>query len=306
LGVPKPAEAPQVTVIVQDEFDQNDADAAQEAALTATVNALTAIDSQVWLGNTVPTGGGGTTDPLYPKVQLHMQFNSAPGGNFVDSSPQKRTLTNSGSVALTTNTSGPLGTGGGAGYGDFSGGYVTVPYIDRKSWEADPTWTVEATIKPTQDLEYVVLFARGGGLREITFQRAGFPDAEGSYRTMVSSTFGGFFETVLRCKRTSGANVCAAGASAHIAVQNTGAVLQVFIDGVLCGQTLRPEHLEIHQIGRSNWTSAQAFLGSIDELRVTFAARYTAAGFTKPTTEYGTLVVAPGQFVAHGDVNATS
>jgi hypothetical protein len=305
LGVPKPAEAPQVTVIVQDEFDQNDADAAQEAALTATVNALTAIDSQVWLGNTVPTGGGGAVDPLYPKVQLHMQFNALSGGHFIDSSPQKRTLTNSGSVALTTATTGPLGTGGGAGFGEFSGGYVAIPYIDRKSFEADPTWTVDATVKPTQDLEYVVLFARNGGLREITFQRAGMPDSVGNYRTLVSSDFGGGFTALVRCKRTSGANFCAAGESAHVSVQNTGSGLQVYIDGELCGSFPVGQHLEIHNVGRSSWTGTQAFLGSIDELRVTFAARYTA-NFTKPTTEYGTLVVAPGQFVAHGDVSATS
>ena len=307
LGVPKPTAAPTVEVLVKDEFDQEDADAAQAAATAAVVTALEGIDSQVWLGNTAPVGGGGgpAPDPDYAKVQLHMQFNTTSGGNFVDSSPQKRALTNVGSVALTTNTSGPLGTGGGAGYGTFSGGSVSIPYIDRKSYEADPTWTVDATVKPTQDLEYVVLFARNGGLREITFQRAGLPDVEGNYRTLTSSDFGGGFTALIRCKRTSGANFCAAGASAHVAVQNTGAGLQVYIDGELCGSFPVGQHLEIHNVGKSSWTATQAFQGSIDELRVTFAARYTA-NFTKPTGEYGTLAPVPGQFVAHGDPLATS
>lgn len=305
LGVPRPDSAPLATVVVQDEFTKTDANAAQLAATNAVVTALVGIDSQVWLGNPAPTGGGGPVDPDYPKVQLHMQFNALSGGHFIDSSPQKRLLTNVGAVALTTNTSGPLGTGGGAGYGTFTGGSVTIPYIDRKSYEADPTWTVDATVKPTQDLEYVVLFARNGGLREITFQRAGMADAEGNYRTLVSSDFGGGFTAIVRCKRADGSNFCAAGSSAHVAVQNTGAALQVFIDGVLCGTYNQGQHLEIHNVGKSSWTATQAFQGSIDELRVSFMARYSG-NFTKPTGEYGTIVVAPGQFVAHGDGAATS
>lgn len=306
LGVPKPAEAPSATVIAQDQFDQTDADAAQEAATAAALAALAGVGTPAWFGNTTPTGGGGVVDTLYAKVQLHMQFNTITGGHFVDSSPQKRELTNVGSVGILVDTSGPLATGGGAGYGVFSGGSVSVPYIDRKSYEADPTWTVEATVKPTQDLEYVTLFARNGGLREITFQRAGLPDAVGNYRTLVSSDFGGGFTALLRCKRTDGSNFCAAGASAHIAVQSTGSSLQVFIDGTLCGTFPLGQHLEIHNVGKSSWTPTQAFLGSIDELRVTFAARYDSAGFTKPTSEYGTLVVPTGQFVTHGDSAASS
>lgn len=307
LGVPKPATAPTVELVEVDEFDQADATAAQEAATAAVVSAVMGIDSQVWLGNAVPPAppGGPAPDPDYAKVQLHMQFNSLSGGHFLDSSPQKRLLTNNGAVGILVDTSGPLGVGGGAGYGVFSGGYVAVPYIDRKSYEADPTWTVDATIKPTQDLEYVVLFARNGGLREITFQRAGLPDVEGNYRTLVSSDFGGGFTAIVRCKRPDGSNFCAAGASAHVSVQNTGAALQVFIDGVLCGTYNQGQHLEIHNVGRSSWTATQAFQGAIDELRVTFGAR-NSGNFTKPTGEYGTLAPVPGQFVAHGDPLATS
>ncbi len=301
LGVPAPTVKPEVTLIENDEFDQTDADNAQAAALTAVTTALLAADSQVWLGNAVPTAGAPpAVDPIYPKVQLHLQFNTLSGGHFVDSSPQKRLLTNVGAVALTTDALGPLGASGGAGYATFTGGSITVPFIDRKSWDADPTWTVDASIVPTDDLEWVVIFARNGGIRELTMQVAGAPDAVGNYRTIFSSDFGGAFSSIIRCKRLGGGNAAPAGVKTHISVQNIGSAIQVYIDGVLCGSYPAGQHLEIHNIGRSSFTGTQAFIGKMDELRVTFAARNTA-NFTPPVGEYGVLVAAPGIFVAHGD-----
>jgi Concanavalin A-like lectin/glucanases superfamily len=307
LGVPRPATAPLVAAQVQDEFDQSDATAAQTAATNATVTDLLAADAQAWLGAVVPAAvAPPSVDALYDKVQLHMRFDTIPGGNFVDSSPQQRLLTNSGTVSRGVDTAGPLGASGGTGYGIFGGGHVLVPYIDRKTYEADPTWTVEASIKPTENLEYVVLFARNGGLREITFQRAGQPDVVGNYRTLTSSDFGGAFSAVLRVKRPGGTNAAPANVRTHIAVQNTGARLEVYIDGVFAGATANPEHLEVHNVGRSSWTGTQAFQGSIDELRVTFAARYQTTGFTFPTAPYGALASLTGLLLAHGDGLATS
>jgi hypothetical protein len=180
LGVPRPATAPLVSAQTQDQFDQSDADAAQKAATDATVTDLLAADAQAWLGAVVPAATvPPLVDPLYAKVQLHMRFDVLTGGEFIDSSTQQRDLVNVGTVSRGTDTNGPLGAAGGTGYGVFDGGYVAVPFIQRFRGEADPTWTAEATIKPTENLEYVVLFARDAGLREITLQRAGQPDAPG-------------------------------------------------------------------------------------------------------------------------------
>lgn len=309
LGVPAPSIKPTATVVPVGEFDQADATAAQEAATTAVVNALLAADSQVWLGTAVPPSAAPVAvDPLYAKVQLHLRFNTESGGEFVDSSPQRRTVTKQGAVVRQTDTLGPLGASGGGGWADFTGGSLRCTYIDRKRWEADPTWTVDATIKPTQSLEWLIVNARNGGIREVTFE----PTAGGDSRTLFGSDYGGGFIEIIRCRRTDGSAAAPAGQRTHIAVQNTGTGIEVYIDGQLSGSYTSVadgryvgEHLEIHSIGKSWWTTARNFLGGMDEFRVTFARRYTA-NFSPPTGEYGSIVSAPGLFVAHDDPLATN
>lgn len=297
LGVPAPTSAPNVTVIVNDEFDSGDAETATAAATTAVVDAVLAVDSETLFGNPAPSSLGPPVafDSLYPKVQLHLKFDAWP---LVDSSPQKRIVTAEGGVSHLTDNTGPLGVAG-AGCGRFAGAFgqggVVMDEIRRWTNEADPTWTVEASITSDVELEWLTIQSRDGNMREITFQRA-----SGEYRTLTASVSTGLFQEQVRCKRTNGTAAVAAGVPTHIAVQCTGSNVQVYIDGVLCGTTPTKLGLELYYIGRSYWTGANAFQGKIDEFRLTFAARYTG-NFTKPTEPYPTLAVPTGRYATHNE-----
>lgn len=83
---------------------------------------------------------------------------------------------------------------------------------------------------------------------EITLQREGLPDVAGNYRTLASSDFGGGFTSIVRCKRSDGSNAAPADERTHIRVQNTGAAVQVWIEGELCGNYPQGQRLEIHNM----------------------------------------------------------
>jgi hypothetical protein len=304
LGVPAPGSKPLCSVIVNDEFDPGDAAGATEQATLAVIAAVKATATDVLMGNAVPASlvpSGPTHDPLADKVQLHLDFNALDGGQYKDKSPQRRSVLIDGTVPLLTDNTGPLGATG-AGCANFTNtGHLNVAYIDRKRDLPDPTWTVEAWIKPTENLEFLTLFARNGGLREITFRVLGMPDAEGSYRTLTASDFGGGFTNILTCKRPDGSHAAPAGVETHVVVQANGSWIEVYLDGAYCGRTPGMEHLEIHRVGSSWYTAAQRFRGKVDELRVTFAARYSGA-FTRPTAPYPTALVPNGILVAHGAI----
>ncbi|HEY0955835.1 MAG TPA: hypothetical protein VGE36_13805 [Roseateles sp.] len=305
LGVPAPDTKPTTVVQVTDEFDQTDADAAQQEATAAVIAAVHATDTPALLGNAAPTGVGSSPlvpDPLYPKVQLHLQFTALSGGTFTDSSPQKRPITKESGIALGADNLGPLGVPG-TGYADLSGGGgstngLRFPEIRRWRDEADPTWCFDASVISDVDLEYIDLQCRDGNLREITFLKPG-----GDWVVLAGNDKGGSFSTQLRAKRADGSYVCPAGQKVHVRVQNTGVNLEAYIDGVLVGTTPNPEGLELSILGRSNRPSRPAdyaWQGSFDEVRVTFASR-GSANFTPPTLPYSTAAVPSGFWVAHGD-----
>jgi hypothetical protein len=305
LGVPAPTAKPSATVIVVDEFDSEDAQTATEKATVAALAAITAVDSEVLLGSAAPTGiaPAGAFDPLYSKVQLHLKFDSLWAGEFLDSSPQRRLVTKEPGVAFLNDASGPLGAAG-AGCAQLTGGTgvggLTFGQITRLGTEADKTWTVDMWLTATETLpELTIESWRGAGddfanpnMRKLAFLRA-----DGAYRTVMSN-INGSFSTALRCRRADGSPVLTAGVPALISLQNNGSTVQAFVDGQLAGQTPWPLGLEFSHFGRATNVAVEAFIGKVDELRVTFAARYTG-NFTRPVTPFPVLAAPTGQFAGH-------
>lgn len=305
LGVPRPDAAPAVSVIVADEFDQADATAAQEAATNAVLTAVKAADSEVLLGNAVvaQAPGGVAFDPLYAQVQLHLDFEDYTGGTFVDKSPQRRPVTREPGVSQGTDNSGPLGAAGGK-FGVFSGGSgtggLTFPQITRLGTEPDRTWTVDIWLTPSETCPELIIESwkgAGGDTANPNMRKLAFIRSDGAWRTLMSN-INGSFSAALRCRRANGANVLTAGVPALVSLQNNGTAVEVFIDGVKAGQTPFALGLEFSHFGRATNAGNEAFLGKVDELRVTFGARY-AGNFTPSTQPYPTLQVPTGSVVAH-------
>jgi hypothetical protein len=307
LGVPKPESAPEVAVVAQDEFDQDDADAAQKAAMEAVLSALAGVDEPALFGNAAASTAGtpGAFDPLYEKVQLHVDFENFSGGTFRDKSPQKRLITTEGGVSQGTDNAGPLGAAGGK-YGVFSGGLgsgaLTFNQITRLGTEADRAWTVDVRLTPLETCPELIIESWLGAGRDAAnpnMRKLAFIKADGAFRTLVSSV-NSSFSTALRCKRADGSNVLTAGVPVLISLQNNGSTVEVFVDGIKAGQTPWPLGLEFSHFGRATNTNAEAFLGKVDELRVTFAARYSG-NFTPPTAPYPVIAAPSGLVVAHGN-----
>ena len=179
-------------------------------------------------------------------------------------------------------------------------GGLVFPEIRRWGTEPDRTWTVDMWLTPTETLPELILEQwRGAGddLQNPNLRKLMLVTGGGAYRTLMSN-INGSFATALRCKRPGGANIATAGVPVLISIQNNGAATQVFVDGVLCGTTY-VLGLEFSHFARAVNDPNEAFLGKVDELRVTFAARYTG-NFTPPTAPYPTLAAPTGQFVVPG------
>lgn len=298
LGVPAPTEKPAVSAVINSQFDASAASSAQALASTAVVNAILAADSQAWLGNAPPAASGipSTFDADYAKVALHLSFNALTGGQFVDQSPQARPTTKEADVTLLTDNTGPLAVPG-SGCGSFNGSASGITFSEIRRWrsEADSTWTVEAWLKPSTAREFISIQSRDFNLREITTHTT----AGDTWATICASIHRGRFNEDLRCKRTTGADALPAGVATHVAVQCTGSSVQVYIDGVLCGQISYALGLEMSVVGRSDWTSGNPFGGKMDEFRVTLGQRYSA-NFTPSLLPFPTSSVPTGLLLAHG------
>ncbi len=298
LGVPAPSSAPTVEAVTVAQFDESAASEAQIAAATAVVEAIKAIDTQVYLGNAVPASGGAPPafDPDYAKVQLHLSFDALSGGQFVDQSPQQRATTKDASITLLTDNTGPLGVAG-AGCGLFGAGHNGVRFSEIRRWrsEADPTWCIEWALTAASTRDFISIQSRDYNIREIvTYQVSG-----SNWGVLSASQYGGVFNEDLRCKRPDGSAALTAGVPAHVRVQCTGSTVEVWIDGVLCGTVPYALGLEVSCIGDSTQHPSAEFVGKMDECRVTFGLRNTGA-FSPPTTPHPTSAVPTGTYLAHG------
>ena len=306
LGVPIPGQ-PTAVVSPLDEFTDEDAIAAKAATTVAILGAVNSNATAALMGLAPPVGVGtpvAVPDPLYAKVQLHLRFDALTGGNFVDSSLQGRPITHETGVTQVTNSSGPLGAAG-VGYAVFAGGSgvggVLFPEIFHDAGLPDPTWTFDAWVTSTETLDYIGIHSRDGQARHVFF----WGSSTDIYRTLWASPYQGYQSTQLLARRVGGGAVLTANVPAFVSIQNTGTVVEVYIDGVLIGSTPGPQSLLTSIIGRSGTDANSAFLGKMDEVRITLAKRYTA-NFTRPTLPFSTSAVPNGFWVAHGDPLAVS
>ena len=304
LGVPAPTAQPATTLVAIDEYTATDATVAQQAAAAAAKAVVAAQESPVLLGAAPPAGVVpvvATPDPLYADVQLHLQFATL----LADSSPQRQTITNLGGVSLGVDNTGPLAASGG-NYAQFSGsglgGLLVQPSYGP---ERDEPWTVDVQYKSPVALEFIQLWASQGVLRKVEFVKAG-----GAVECLWCEydLNGPGYQLQMRAKRANGSDICAANASIHLSIQNTGSFLQVFVDGVFVGRTPGSEGLRPTLIGRAWNDSAQGLTGKLDEFRVTRGARYDTgeapASFTPSTTPFGTAAAPTGFWVSHGNALA--
>ena len=303
LGVPAPSAKPTVQLTAVDQFDQTDADAAQQAATAAVLVAIHATETAATLGNAAPAGAFSPVpdpDPLYSAVALHLRFDALEAGQFKDISPQKRSVTKDAGVTLGADNLGPLLTAG-SGYGVFAGGSTggLTMAAEIKHTGAGAKWTVDAWVTSAVELEWLTINSRDGNMREILFQRP-----TGEYHCLTSAFSTGLFYEQLRCKRPAGTAAIPANTPTLVSVQCTGATVQVFIGGVLCGSTPTALGLEIKNIGKSQWTADRCWQGKIDELRATLEQRYTG-DFTPVAQPWSTSAVPTGFFLAHGAAGVT-
>lgn len=301
LGVPAPLSAPTVLLQEADQFDPDEVATAQEQAVQAVLAAVHANETATLLGNPAPSGAYTpvpTPDPLYSTVALHLRFDELAAGQFVDSSPQKRTVTKEAGIDLSAGTDGPLGAPGNK-YGVLTrgatGGLVLSSEIRRWRNETNPRWTIDAWVTSSVNLEWLTIQARDGNMREITFD-----DGSGNYYTLTAAVSTGLFHEQLRCRRAGGVRAITANTPTLVSVQCTGSTVQVYLDGVLCGSTPNAEGLELWRIGRSHWTASNGWSGKIDEFRVTLEQRYTG-DFTPNPTPWSTAAVPTGFWATHGD-----
>lgn len=297
LGVPAPTSAPTVTLVANSQFDQTAATAAQQQAATAVVNAVLATDSQAYFGAAVPASAAspGAFDLLYPKVELHVSFDTLTAGQFVDLSPQQRLLTKGGGVSQVTDTAGPLGASG-SNYGlsnSASAGGISFREIRRWRDEVDPTWCVEFHVTAAVTYDYLSIQSRDYNLRELGGR------GTSGWGSLVSSNYTGRTNEDLLCRRTDGSAALPAGVSVHVALQCTGTSVLCYIDGTLCGTVPYALGLEMSNFCKSQYGSGD-FRGKFDELRVTLATRYSGTGFTKPTAPFATAALPTGLTLAHG------
>jgi hypothetical protein len=303
LGVPAPMSAPTLIVTAVDEFTAEDANTAKDQAVAAVVTAVTANCTDRVLGEPAPTGTYtpvALPDAMYPQVALHLQFTTMTASSTKDSSPQNRVISVESGVSQSTANTGPLLVPGGA-HAVFAGGTTGgLTFTEIKHTGNGVKWTVDAWVTSTNALEWLTIQARDGNMREILFQRQ-----TGEFHCLTSASSTGLFYEQLRCKRPDGALAIAANTPALVSVQCTGSRVEAYIDGVLCGVTPTALGLEVKNIGRSQWTDSRAWIGKMDEVRITLEQRYTES-FTPSTLPFSTAAAPTGFWAVHGDPLASA
>lgn len=302
LGVPAPTTKPTVEAVTNAQFDAAAASLAQETAAAAVVSSILAVDAQAYLGAAVPPAAASPsiTDPDYAKVALHVSFDTLTGGQFVDQSPQHRALLKGAGISQVTDSLGPLGASGGAGYmlsSSSSSGGIVFDEIRRWRDEVDATWCVEFHVTAAVTYDFLSIQSLGYNLREL-----GGSGGSG-WGSLIASTYTGRTNEDFRCRRTGGTAALPAGVPTHVALQCTGSAVECYIDGVLCGSIPYALGLEMSYLGHSQYGSGD-FSGKMDEARVTLGIRYTGA-FAKPTLPFPTAALPTGVLLAHGVIPET-
>lgn len=317
-------EKPKVEVNATDQYDSTDATADQETALKNCAAAVIGTTTPIWLGNDTPAAevSAGPVaavegDPLFSDVALLFRFEELDGAFLLNSGPDSKLIGRTdGNTVITTGT--PMVTGGGK-YAVFSGGGGTnnggvtlgLKGTTGQYWQLDSgtkPWTFEGLFNPSETLESIVLQVEDGGLRKI----AGLTPLVGGvrlWRTLATNHYNDMGDVVLECRRNDGSAALPAGQITNLAICCDGFVTRVFINGVLCASRTMAPQLEVTTLFRATNANNEHYSGACDELRITFAARYTASYTPATTAHLGASSPAVtgglGVFLAHGDTRCT-
>lgn len=306
LGVPTATSKPAAVVTTVSEYSQSDATTAQKAASDAVLAAISGVRAAAFVGNLPATGVAPpvvTPDLMYDKVYLDMPLTTFASSSFSDLSSQKKVPAISGTgVSYVAGNDGPFGTDG-AGYALFNGapsdGAITFSGITRYRDDTDPTWCIELSYIPGEDIGEIGIEAWGGNMRKVLL----YPTA-GGQRTLFSSVHTNY-SLQYRGKRKDGSIIAASGTKVHIAIQCTTSNVEVWIDGVKIGNTPNKESLELDMIGHAPNQPDEMIKGKVAGVRVTMGIRYVTT-FT-PTFKPFTAGLPPtGFWIKNGDVNVTN
>jgi len=228
-----------------------------------------------------PSPGG---DPYWEDVVLLLHCDGTNGSTtFTDSSNSAKTVTAGGNAQITT-TNPKFGTG--AMLSDGTGDYATVPSSDDFTFGTGD-FTFEAWIRFPTGIFTGSAATYGRTLFDCRPGAVNGPYMSGGLGT--NRIFGTYIGT-------SGAGIVALYSTTvldydtwyHVAITRSGTTARLFIDGTI--EDTETSSLNITQTGiflaYNHFLSSTAWLGSIDEVRITKGvARYTS-DFTPPTDAF--------------------
>lgn len=226
---------------------------------------------------TTPPSTGLGTDPYWDEVLLLGGWDGADGSQpATDEGPLGVALTYIGSCETDTAQAPAGGDSTGSLYTNNEGHSLTMAGADLGSIEGD--FTFECHVRFWSLYLGDAILADGGGTGQFFFGK----NTSGQFHFAVNS-----LPLVV-----SGTTVVSTDTNYHVAVSRSGLVTRLFVDGALEGTftetTPTPCTVNARQtlmyLGRNAGTS-NGLKAWVDELRVTRAARYTAA-FTAPTGRY--------------------
>jgi hypothetical protein len=198
---------------------------------------------------------GGQTDPYWNDVLLYLPMNGSNGSTtFTDVSPSPRTVTVSGNAQISTVQS---KYGGASGLFDGGADYLTVNPLTLDA--AD--FTIECWVCPNAITEAAIL-NQGGA------------DVSGNWCLAVFPS-GSVVFYADNYPRLASALTVAVGQWRHIALTRSGNTYRLFVDGALQDtQNYSFNHTGAPFKVGNGYGGISTFVGYIDEVRVTKAARY--------------------------------
>ena len=221
-------------------------------------------------------------DPFWNKTVLACHFDGTNGSTtFTDE--KGHTLTANGNVQISTTQS---KFGGASAYFDGAGDYLVIPGDDMNIAQGD--FTVEGWL-------YSGNTAGLGGTRNIAHFNAGSSGGLHIHR----SDAGMLVVDNGSSATTHGNIVIQPFIWTHFAVVRSGSTVKGYVNGVECLSHTAQTYAAATQVQIARYWNASNvgdFLGYIDDLRITKAARYTA-NFTPPTSAFKDYALA-------GDENA--
>jgi hypothetical protein len=212
--------------------------------------------------------GSGDSYYAYTSLLLHMDGTNG-STTFTDSSSNARTVTANGNAQISTAQS---KFGGASALFDGAGDYLDTSVLASPT--GSESFTIEAWIYPTAvtGQDRVIFETRGGSGFVFFINTSGYLQV---------------FDSVVGSVLTASNVLLIANTWQYIALSKIGSTAYYFVNGISAGTYTLASHATATncRIGARN-DAAAAFVGYIDELRITKGvARYTA-NFTPPTAPF--------------------